>query len=333
MMKVNRNIIILSAILTILLLSLSSRIAAQDEPATEPTDLSIGIPVYSQYLHNGLIVNPAYAGTRGALSGFLSYRKQWIGIEGSPMTESISLHTPMKDEKVAIGLMAQFMQFGFTRSSNLYGSYAYHIKLEKGKLSFGLKAGFDMSNTNYNKLSYTDLSTAPPDPVFTSDDKPYFLPNAGVGVYYYNEEFFAGLTIPSFLSYQKSPSGKVSPNLSFGHNNFIITAGGLLSVSDLLKIKPSMLINFSLDETERISQFDVNTNFIIADLVWLGAAYRISEQVVVGIAQLQVNSQLMIGLSYDYPVGRMQSYSSGSCEFVLRYDFGSKVSVSNPRYF
>ncbi|RPJ59852.1 MAG: type IX secretion system membrane protein PorP/SprF, partial [Dehalococcoidia bacterium] len=127
--------------------------------------------------------------------------------------------------------------------------------------------------------------------------------------------------------------GKVSPGLSLGHNNFILTAGGLISVSDLLKIKPSMLINYSLDKAEGISQFDINTNFIIADLVWLGAAYRISEQVVVGIAQLQVNSQLMIGLSYDYPVGRMQSYSSGSCEFVLRYDFGSKVSVSNPRYF
>ena len=332
-MKTKRNISFISAILSVLLLSLSVCASAQDESATEPTDINIGIPVYSQYLHNGLIVNPAYAGTRGALSGFLSYRKQWFGIEGSPMTESISLHTPMKDEKVAVGLMAQFMQFGFTRSSNLYGSYAYHIKLEKGRLSFGLKAGFDMSNTNYGKLSYTDLSTAPPDPVFTSEDKPYILPNAGVGVYYYNDDFFAGLTIPSFLGYQKSPSGKVSPNLSFGNNNFIITAGGLLSVSDLLKIKPSMLINFSLNETEKISQFDINTNFIIADLVWLGAAYRISEQVLVGIAQLQVNSQLMIGLSYDYPVGRMQSYSNGSCEFVIRYDFGSKVSVSNPRYF
>jgi len=332
-MKENKKILFVSAILSVLFLALSAPAGAQDEPAGEPTDLNIGIPVYSQYLQNGLIVNPAYAGTRGALSGFLSYRKQWFGIEGAPMTESISLHTPMKDEKVAVGLMAQFMQFGFTRSSNLYGSYAYHIKLEKGQVSFGLKAGFDMSNTNYNKLSYTDLTTAPPDPVFTSDDKPYFLPNAGVGVYYYNDEFFAGLTIPSFLSYQKSPSGKVSPGLSLGHNNFILTAGGLISVSDLLKIKPSMLINFSLDKAEGISQLDINTNFIIADLVWLGAAYRISEQVMVGIAQLQVNSQLMIGLSYDYPVGRMQSYSNGSCEFVIRYDFGSKVSVSNPRYF
>jgi type IX secretion system PorP/SprF family membrane protein len=303
----------------------------QDEQ--DPSEINIGIPVYSQYLHNGLIINPAYAGTRGALSGFLSVRKQWFGIEGSPTLESLSLHAPMKDEKVAIGLSAQFLQYGLTRTSNLYGSYAYHIKLDKGKISFGMRAGLDVSNTNYSGISYIPPSGGPDDPVFTAEEKPYILPNAGAGVWYYNDELFAGLAIPSFLGYKKSPSGKVSPGFGFNNLSFIITAGGLINAGELLKIKPSFLANISPDKGKKVSQFDLNANFIIADLVWLGASYRLSEQVLVAIAQFQVNSQIMVGVSYDYAIGRMQTYSDGSFEFIVRYDFGSKISITNPRYF
>jgi type IX secretion system PorP/SprF family membrane protein len=103
--------------------------------------ISLGYPIYSQYLQNGLMINPAYTGSRGSLSGFLSYRIQWMGTNGAPVIQSLSLHTPMKDEKVALGIMAQFMQFGFTRSTAIYGSYAYHIRVRNGKLSFGLKGG------------------------------------------------------------------------------------------------------------------------------------------------------------------------------------------------
>jgi hypothetical protein len=92
-------------------------------------------------------------------------------------------------------------------------------------------------------------------------------------------------------------------------------------------------MDYSLQRTKRLTQFDINANLILADLIWLGASYRTSEQVLVGILQVQLNPQLMFGFSYDYPVGRMNSYSRGSSEFILRYDFGSRVSAANPRYF
>lgn len=316
---------------SVLLALTPARVSAQQDQ--EPSRIVLAIPVSSQYLHNGLIINPAYAGTRGALSGFMSVRRQWLGIEGSPVLESLSLHTPMKDEKVAIGINAQFLQYGLTRTSGIYGNYAYHIKLDKGRVSFGLRAGLDMSNTNYSKISYIPPDGGPDDPVFATEDKPYILPNAGAGVWYYNDELFGGIAIPSFLDYRKSASGKVSPGFSFSSLSFIVTGGGLLNLSDILKLKPSFMANISADPGRKISQLDLNMNFIIADLVWLGASYRTSEQVLVAISQLQVNSQLMVGLSYDYAVGRMRTYSNGSLEFVVRYDFGSKVSILNPRYF
>jgi type IX secretion system PorP/SprF family membrane protein len=296
----------------------------------DSTGISLGYPVYSQYLQNGLLINPAYAGTRGALSAFMSYRLQWMGMPGAPVFQSISLNAPMKNDKVGLGIMAQFMKFGFTKSQNIYVSYAYHIKLKSGRLSFGLKGGFDRSNTDYSGI----LTTTKNDPVFVSNDKPYMLPNIGAGMYYVNDKYFAGVSVPSFLSYRKnSSSGSVEAYHSFGNYDVIFSAGGLIVLSDALKFKPSVLIDYSLEKTKKLTQFDINGNFIIGDLLWLGGSYRTSEQVVVGILQVQLNPQFMFGFSYDYPAGRMHPYSTGSSEFILRYEFGYKVSSANPRYF
>jgi len=291
--------------------------------------INLGFPVYSQYLQNGLVINPAYTGTREVLCGFLSYRMQWMGTNGSPLLQSISFHTPMKNDKVALGMMAQFMKYGATKSTSIFGSYAYHIKLKRGKLSFGLKGGVDLSNTDYTGLLLSD----PGDPVFESNEKSLVLPNFGAGVYYFSERFFAGLAIPSFLNYRRTGSGSASPYHSFSQYDFLFSAGALIEIAPVLKFKPSVLIDYSLQDTKKLTQLDINGNFIIADLIWAGGSWRVSEQVAVGILQVQLNHQLMFGFSYDYPFGRMNSYSKGSTEFVLRYEFRYKVSAANPRYF
>lgn len=293
--------------------------------------ISLGYPVYSQYLQNGLVINPAYAGSRGALSALLSYRMQWIGIgtKGSPVIQSVSLHTPMKNDRVALGIMAQFMQFGFTKSTSIYASYAYNIRVGKAKLSFGLKGGADLSNTDYTGILLTQLR----DPVFTSNDKPYVLPNVGAGLYYYSNRLFAGVSVPSFLSYKKTGTGAVQAYHKFSEYDFIFTAGGLITFSQFLKFKPSILMDYSLQNAKKINQFDINGNLILADMIWIGGSWRTTEEVVVGILQIQPTPQLMIGFSYDYPAGRMNAYSKGSTEIIIRYEFGYKVSAANPRYF
>ena len=305
-------------------------ISVQGQAISDATGISLGYPVYSQYLQNGLLINPAYAGTRGSLSAFLSYRMQWMGISDAPVFQTASLNAPMKNDKVGLGIMAQFMKFGFTKSQSIYASYAYHIKLGKGKLSLGLKGGFDRSNTDYTGI----LTTTKNDPVFSSNDKPYLLPNVGAGVYYFSDQFFAGASIPSFLNYKKNIStNSVEPHHSVKEYDVIFSAGGLITFSQVFKFKPSVLIDYSLEKTKRLTQLDINANFILGDLIWLGGSYRTSEEVVVGILQVQLNPQFMFGFSYDYPVGRMNSYSKGSSEIILRYEFGYKVSAANPRYF
>jgi type IX secretion system PorP/SprF family membrane protein len=297
--------------------------------APDSAVISLGYPVYSQYLQNGYMINPAYAGTRGSLSAFISYRRQWMGIQGSPQLQSFSLHTPLKSDKIGLGLMAQFMSYGHTKSTSIYASYAYHIKLKNGKLSFGLKGGFDRSNTDFTNIRLTK----PGDPVFTSTDKPYLLPNVSAGVYYSSGKVFAGLAIPSFLGYTRTSSGTAQAFHSFDNYDFMITGGGLITLSPLLKLKPSFLLDYSLHEGKKLTQLDINANLIITDMIWVGGSWRTTEKVAVGILQIQINPQLMAGFSYDFPASRMKTYSNGSSEFILRYEFGYKVSASNPRYF
>jgi len=308
--------------ITILLLLSVLRLAGQTE-----TKISLAYPVYSQYLQNGLIINPAYAGSREVLSFFMSGRLQWAGIKGAPVSESLSLHTLMKNEKVGLGLSGQFFRYGYSKSTSLYADYAYHLRLGKGKLSLGLKTGFDMSNTDYTGILLID----PSDPVFLTNDKPYFLPNAGAGAYFYGKKFFVGASVPSFLSYVKNSAGKVSFN-ALSDIDIYFTAGALISFTPSLKFKPSVFVDYSVQKTKKM-QIDLNGNFIIKDFIWIGGSYRTSEEVVVGILQLQVNPQIMFGYSYDYPIGNMNTYSKGSHEIVFRYEFIYKVSAANPRYF
>jgi type IX secretion system PorP/SprF family membrane protein len=317
-----RNILIA----TFLLLS-GFRLAGQTD--TTRTKISLAYPVYSQYLHNGLLINPAYAGSREVLSFFLSGRLQWAGIDGAPKSETVSLHTLMKNDRVGLGLSGQFFQYGVSKLTSIYADYAYHVRIGKGKLALGLKAGFDMSNTNYSEAFRQTLSD-PNDPVFKSNDKPYFLPNVGAGLYYYGKKFFIGAAVPSFLSYVTDGS-KVSFD-AFSDFDVNITAGALITFSPSIKFKPSVYIDYSFQKTKNM-RIDLNGNFIIYDMLWIGGSWRPSEQVAVGIVQFQINPQVMFGYSYDLPLGRMNNYSKGSHEIVFRYEFSYKVSAANPRYF
>jgi type IX secretion system PorP/SprF family membrane protein len=309
------------------ILILLSGFSLEGQTGSEQTKISLAYPVYSQYLHNGLIINPAYAGSREVLSIFLSGRLQWMGIKGAPVSQTVSIHTLLKSDRVGLGLSGQFFQYGFSKSTSIYTDYAYHLILGKGKLSMGLRAGFDLSNTDYTGILLID----PNDPMFTSNDKPYFLPNVGAGLYYYNNRYFVGAAVPSFLSYVKNSAGAVSFG-TFKDFDLLITAGALITFSPEFKFKPSVFVDYSVQKTKKM-RIDLNGNFIIYDLVWIGGSWRTSEEVAVGILQLQLTPQFMFGYSYDYPVGNMNTYSKGSHEFILRYEFGYKVSAANPRYF
>lgn len=283
-------------------------------------------PITSQYLTNGLIINPAYTGTRGALSANISYRKQWARIQGAPQFQNISLHSPINSkEKVSLGLLAEHNTFGVTRETGIYGFYAYNITVGRGKLSMGLKGGVDLSNTNYNNLDLID----PNDPLFMGSSS-YTLPNIGAGLYYYTDKFFAGLSVPSILSYRRDETDQFRVHPDYNFLKSYLSAGTLITFSEGFKVKPSLLLRYSPAEPLEI---DLNTNLIIADILWVGGSYRVAEKAAVGLIDLQVTPQLKLGYSFDYQTGHLNNYTSGTHEISLRYEFEFSVSAESPRYF
>ena len=291
------------------------------------TRISLSYPVYSQYLQNGLMINPAYAGSREALSAMVSHRSQWIGMDGGPLLQSLSIHSPLKNDRVALGLKAQFMNYGATKESSIYAVYAYHIRIKNGKLSLGLGGGVDVSNTDYTILRGITL----PDPVFDGNNKAYIMPNVTAGAYYFSKKFFLGVSVPAFLSYLNMGNGEVEMTHTLEGYSFIATSGGLITFSDDFKFKPSALVQYSM--MDGLEKLDINGNIIISDLIWVGGSWRSTEGVVVGLVQANISQQLMVGFSYDFPLGNMNSITKGSMELVLRFELGSKVSAADPRYF
>lgn len=282
-------------------------------------------PVYSQYMMNGLSINPAYAGSREVLSTSFLYRRQWVGFEGAPTIFSMGAHMPVRNQKMAVGLQVFNESIGIERNTGLFGNYAYRIQTGKGKLSLGLKAGFNLVKALENKVILKDRII---DHAFDNTEETAFMPNFGFGLYYFTSGYFAGVSVPSILNYR---NGSTESATAFNEYNVLLTGGYLFKINDQFKVKPSTLVKY---QSGSQPQADMNVNFIFFrdDLLWLGLSYRSSEALV-SLIEVQVSRKFRIGYSYDYSIGSMSKYNSGSHEIMIRYEWREKVDTLNPLYF
>ena len=152
------------------------------------------LPQFTQYMYNTISINPAYAGSRETLSIVGLHRSQWVGLEGAPTTQTLSVHTPLRNEKIGLGLSLINDELGYENFSYLYGDFSYAIQTsEEAKLAFGIKAGF----TSYS-LDPEYRSSQSNDPtIFGIEDR--WSPNVGAGVYWSTNKWYLGLSAPRIL--------------------------------------------------------------------------------------------------------------------------------------
>jgi type IX secretion system PorP/SprF family membrane protein len=289
---------------------------------------------YSQYMVNGLVINPAYAGSRDGMSVSFHYSKIWAGISGMPEQELISAHAPLKNDKFAFGMILGNQTTGPDHSIYASLDYAYRIHLKKKILAFGLRAKIKHTNQNFNQL-YFDPAM-PQDPVFVNNV--VTEPNAGFGVYLYSQRMFAGISVPRMITYKYDDTitYHYGPTLHPGYAHIMATGGVVIGKENGLIWRPSMLVQYL--GTVKSYRLDVNNMFIfLKNKLWMGASYRMGgnsiESQIVGIVEFKFNDQFMVGYSYDYGLGDLSSVLHGSHEVYLRYDFVYKVRAANPRYF
>ncbi len=287
--------------------------------------------MFTQYMFNEMYINPAYTGTREAMSVNLTHRQQWVNFPGRPITTSFTLHGPLANDKMGLGISFLNEQIGKLNRNLVYLNYAYRIKTgDKGHLSFGLMGGI---HNQVNKLS--ELKATESGDVQVSQNTPSIIsPNFGAGIYYYTNKFYAGISIPRMVddSYMFDQSGELvkSAKLSANKFHYYFTVGNVFEINDDLKIKPQAMVKMVQNAP---LQYDVNVNFLIKNKIWAGASYRSSSDISV-LLGVQITPQLLVNYSYDYGLTKIQKYSQGSHEITIGYLFSYKQrKVATPRYF
>ncbi len=293
-------------------------------------------PQYTQYMYNTQVVNPAYAGSREALSFGLLYRTQWVGFEGAPKTGTFTVNSPIGSlDNMGLGLSIVRDELGPSIESNVNIDYSYSINTsDDAKVSFGLKAGLDILDVDFTKLNIADQGD-----VFENNIDNKLQPQIGAGVYYNTEKFYAGLSVPNFLTSKHFDKSTLEDIQNGGFDgsvtaaerlHYFLIAGYVFDVSENLKFKPATLVKAVSGSP---LQWDVSANFLLYEKVTLGAAYRWSAAMS-ALVGFQATDEIFIGFGYDYQTTDIESYSDGSYEVMLRFDLFKKPErVLTPRFF
>jgi len=284
------------------------------------------LPLMDQYHLNGLAINPAYAGSQEALSVGLYSRIQWVGFEGAPRTFTFTMHSPMRNKKVNLGLIVLADRLGSKEETGFLFHYAYRIDMGRGKLSFGLAAGLTHLTHNLNSIRYTDAG----DMLLQDPGRRALLPAFSVGSYYYSDKFYAGISLPLLTNHEMNQeTGRYRIGFDPAATNYNLVTGYLFGLSEKLELLPSLMFRTNPAVS---TQLDIHCSVIYNKKVSIGAIIRTSGNLS-AVLQIQANRQLRVGYSYGYELSGLSSYQHGSHEVVLKYNFRYIMDVVNPRYF
>lgn len=280
---------------------------------------------FTQYMYNTSVINPGYAGSRENLSANLIHRAQWVGLDGSPRTQTLTLHSPF-GLKVGLGLSIVRDEIGPAVEDYIAADFSYTLQVNNNEtyFAFGMKAGLYSLNVDFNKLTIFD----PTDDPFRTSIRNRTSPMIGFGGYLYSEKWYLGISSPNVLTTKHYTNSRISRASETLH--LFTIAGYVFELNRNLKFKPATLIKLTNGAPLSI---DISANFLIHDKVTLGTSYRVSAGLS-ALAGFQINDQFMLGYSYDYDTTELGDFNSGSHEFFIRYElFRRSRGRISPRFF
>ncbi|MDG1728663.1 MAG: type IX secretion system membrane protein PorP/SprF [Algibacter sp.] len=285
------------------------------------------LPQFTQYMYNTISINPAYAGSREALSIVALHRSQWVGFKGGPITQTLSVHTPLRNDRIGLGLTFIEDDLGPQNFTYLYGDFSYSIPTgSNGKLAFGLKGGFTQFSFDADFRLDEDNQNDPL--IFGTQDR--WAPNIGAGVYWSTNRIYASLSAPRILNNDANNENDFE---ALDRISYYFTAGGVIDITKNIKFKPAALIKATNGAPV---SYDLTGNILFNEKLWVGGSYRINEQTAAigGIVDFQVSRQLRIGYAYEKPISEIANYTTGTHEILLMYEFKFLSSkLKSPRYF
>ncbi|MBU2907247.1 type IX secretion system membrane protein PorP/SprF [Arenibacter algicola] len=305
----NKNI---PKLLTLFLLLGGGRLMAQQ------------LPQYTQYMYNTSTINPAYVNENNRMDATLSYRAQWIGIDGAPETKALTV-SGIINNKIGLGVNIFKDNIGPSTEFSSNAVFSYYLNLSKKvKLSLGLNAGIDFFEVDYSKGSYYDQN----DVLFSYDDYYNALPVIGAGTYIFSDNWYVGFSIPNMLINQSNVES--DKNLIHRDNHIYIIAGYVIDVSATVKLKPSILVK-TIDHAPLT--IDASLNVLFLQKFTLGASHRLKDSYS-AMAGFQISKNFFMGYSYDYSISDIGNYNQGSHEIILKYLMPRwGPNARSPRFF
>ena len=273
------------------------------------------LPYHSQYMFNSYLLNPAVAGSTKELPIMLTFRNQWTGFEGAPLTMTLSAHGNLK-KKMGIGGAIFHDQTGPTARTGAMASYAFHVPMDKTKLAFGLSAMVFQYVMDKSELTTDD----PGDDAIDGAVEKKVVPEANFGILYYGEKFHVGLSIPQLIEMKVDVGYSGSMNKMTRH--LFADAAYKFKLSDDFELEPSFLLKITAAAP---IQIDINARGIYKEMIWLGVSYRSQESVVAMLGLKK--SGFGFGYSYDVTLTSIKKYSTGSHEIFLAYYIGGKAKT------
>lgn len=310
-------------------------------------------PMFTKYMFNSLVFNPAYAGAKDHMSVTLLHRDQWWGIEGAPKTQSFTIHSPLEGDRVGLGLSVIRDEIGPTKTLSAMASYAYRLELGQGKLCLGLQAGALNWRADFNQL---DIQNAT-DPAFMNAMTPnMWLPNVGAGIHYYiPNKFYIGAASPHLLQFtlRKGSGGAgMDTVMAQQYRHYYLFTGGAVRLNSLMVFKPSLLVKnvglFAKEDENGMqigapTEFDIDLSLLMYDALWVGTSFRAAFE---GFNQTSsfdsgdiwvsyyLRNGFRIGASYDFTLTKLRPFAQGSFEIMLGYEMNYKTKqIVTPRYF
>ncbi|MFN3801018.1 type IX secretion system membrane protein PorP/SprF [Belliella pelovolcani] len=299
------------------------------------------LPQFSQYIFNGLHINPAYAGYKGEPYIQSTYRSQWVGFEGAPTTFTVTADLSANEGLMGFGVSILSDKMGPTNTSGAMLSYAYRIQTGRNSfLGLGASVGASEYAIDGDMLRAND----PNDPNIPEGRVNMFTPNMNMGLFFHTDRFYAGASAYNMIG--KGALEREDIALAYHDFHYYITAGVMIPVSSSVQFKPSFLIK---EVQGAPTSYDINGMVLFRERLWLGASYRSNVQIG-GMEHLQDNlnqrnavafllevfatNNLRLGYAYDHSMNVLSDYRNNSHEISVGYYIAPrKVTMKNPRWF
>ncbi|WP_348702136.1 type IX secretion system membrane protein PorP/SprF [Tenacibaculum sp. 190524A02b] len=283
-------------------------------------------PQFTQYMFNTMSVNPAYAGSKGHAVITAIGRTQWVGFEGAPDTQNLSFDSPLGESGLGLGLNLVNDKIGPSHEIYFDGNLSYTVETgQEGNLAFGLRLGGRLLNIDWSKGETVDSEA-----LFVNNISGKFLPTVGAGIYYYEPQWYIGLSVPNFLRTEHYDRNlEEVQQVAIERMHFFLITGYVFDVTESIKFKPAALVKAVSGAPLSL---DVSANLLFNEKFRIGLGWRWDDSIS-ALLGFQVTDSLLIGYAYDLTTSNYNVTNSGTHEIMIRYEILKELRYKSPRFF